>query len=194
MKKKSPVFPFRVITAWIHPSEVTTCEACKQPGNIYTIDNYIPLVKMVGTTAYTKLSNDPWIEAIKEQAREQYEVALTSHECVSCLNIGHIKQYGESQTWTQTLDALTQEYGQVSLVYFISVNSYEDEGVTFWGVCDVPETILEVSDYVQELSVPPHETRETTREDIQGIIQDAMQLGAPVKIIRPDKHGKHDRT
>jgi hypothetical protein len=190
VKNSKPKFPFRVITQWTHPSEVTMCEACKKPGNMYVIENYIAMSMMVGKTAFATLTNDPWVRAIKAQAREQFDVSFTSRVCIDCLSELHIVAYGDSPTWQEALTLLSNNYGKIAIGGFILVNNYEDEGVSHWFLCPVTDSILDVSDYIEHLKVEPHETRPTTHEDIQGVIDEvkryAQEHGKPIKIIRQD--------
>jgi hypothetical protein len=190
---RKPRFPFRVITSWIHPSEIPMCEGCKTNAPTYAIENYIEMSRMIGETMWATLANDPWVRAIKAQAREQFEVAFTSHLCVSCLNGLHIVAFGDSPNWQKAVFLLTNKYGEIASASFILVNSYEDEGVSYWFLCPITESILDVADFVEQVKVEEHATKPTTREDIQGVISEVTQFaqrrGTIVKVIhQEDEH------
>jgi hypothetical protein len=139
-----PKFPFRIITTWIHPSEKSTCEVCKAPGATYALENYIGMERMVGTDMYVKLTNDHWVRAIKAQSREQFDVTLTGYMCIACLNKMHSAGFSDASDvpkWHKALAILSDKYGEVAVVHFILVNTYDDEGVLFWFLCPLMDNI-----------------------------------------------------
>jgi hypothetical protein len=187
MSKKKPMFPFSIITAWIHPDHAgEQCVYCKQRVATHRWDNYVDQTRLVGSTLFANLTNDPWRRAIKAQANDVYTSTEASDSyCDQCFPKMAARYISDPEAEQRIMQGLPLH----SFVFVLRVNSYEDEGKTYlFAISDDAQTIEEVADLVENIPIPEHPTTSYDAHKITREMADmAQRWGVPVKITSTEQ-------
>ncbi len=186
--KEGITWPVKLITAWIYPvgGKGATCQACERHPSNYEWRDYIDQLRETASdTVLYNLTNVPWERAIKEQVRDVYRLSRTTLLCEQCMP----EWISEAIANPDAVSHIAQAPADAAFVVFMSLNNYEDDGVSY--LLSVPaelHTIEEVSVIVKHaVPVPAHEDvpepEGELAESLRELKREAERRGQQVKFI-----------